>query len=169
MGLDSTPHRLLAAALTAAMVVSPHLSTDAWADEEATEDEVQEAQDLVLDEAEEEDEFEPDYGPAVGLTVLGVASVAGAVSFFIASSDDESLSTSVAPSDPLYAADLMDRSDREQTLAIVLTGVGAALLGTATYFWITAGDEDDEAQVTGLGVAPAVTWNSAGVVLGGRF
>lgn len=136
------------------------------ADEEAEEEEADEAAD---EEAEEEEES-TDIGAPLGLSILGVAAVAGSVGYFIASSDDEALAAEVAATDPSYQQRLLDRSDREGVLGITLVSLGVALLGTATYFWLTLDDgEEDVASEPDVAVAPTFGRGGAGISLSGTF
>ncbi len=131
---------------------------------EATSDDEDEAA------AEEEEEEAADIGAPLGLTILGVAAVAGSIGYFIASSDDETLAAEVAATDPAYQERLLDRSDREGALGITLVSVGVALLGTATYLWLTL--DDGEEEVTSepdVAIAPTFGRDGAGISLSGTF
>ena len=97
-------------------------------------------------ELEEEEEEEEDIGGALGLTLLGTASVATGILFFINSDETETLADEAAAGvDRIREEDLRDRADRENTLGIVLTSLGIAMLGGATYLWITQSEPDQSA------------------------
>ena len=184
MSIELTSKTALAALLVVGLVLAQPLGQSlAWAQDDAVETESEaeavpddQSEDVVLDDEGEdvalgeEDEEETDIGAPLGLTILGVATLAGGVGYFLASSDDESLAGSVAADDPDYQQDLLDRSDREKVVAITLTSLSVALLGTATYLWITLNwDEDDEVEDLEVSFAPSISLDGAGFLLHGRF
>ena len=176
MSIELTWRTVLAALLTLGLVIAQPLGHSlAWAQDDGveTEGEAEAADDSGDEEATEEEaeeEAETNIGAPLGLTILGVATLAGGVGYFLASSDDESLATEVAADDPEYQQDLLDRSDRENVVAITLTCLSVALLGTATYLWITLDDDDaEEADDVEVSFAPSISLDGAGFLLQGRF
>ena len=171
MSIELISKRALAALLCAGLLlVQPLGQSLVWAEDEVQGESEAAVDDDAEDVATEDEEEETDIGAPLGLTVLGVATLAGGVGYFIASGDDESLAAQYAADDPSYQQQLLDRSDREKIVAITLTSLSVALLGTATYLWITLGDDDevegDDVEVT---FAPTFSLEGGGFQLSGTF
>ncbi|MBN1944742.1 MAG: hypothetical protein JW797_03655 [Bradymonadales bacterium] len=95
----------------------------------------------------EEEEEGPDIGPALGLSVIGVTSLVGGVLYLVDSgATEDDADAALAAGETLREQNLRDRADREMVLGSVLTALGVAAIGTATYLWIIAysGDEAPE-------------------------
>jgi hypothetical protein len=135
--------------------------------EEASDPVMSGEEEVGLDDAAEETD---DIGGALGLTLLGVASVSGGILFFTnASATLELADAQIGSTDPNREISLRDRAEREETLGLVLTTLGVLMLGGAVYLWVddASAMSDDVGDVA---FAPTLrTDGGAGVSVSGVF
>jgi hypothetical protein len=146
------------------------------AEEQAREQAEQEAQQAAEEGPAAERQSEADQaksramGNALGVSLIGVASLVGGILFLVESGDSRNLADIARlDGDERRQANLEDRADRQRILGITLTSLGVALVGVATWLWIDYA-QTRNAPAPRLTLLPSVDPSGgAGLVFGGRF